>query len=63
LNEDRLFRLISRGIDGTVALGHAGLIVVAVVWLGFYAKEVLIAFAGKETAANLSINLDSDPPS
>ena len=48
---------ISRGIDGIVALGRTGLIVAAVIWLGFYAKEVLIAFAGKETAATLALTL------
>jgi hypothetical protein len=57
LNEDRLFRLISRGIDGIVALGRTGLIIVAVICLGSYAKEVLIAFAGKETAATLALTL------
>jgi hypothetical protein len=57
LNEDRLFRLISRGIDGLAALGRTGLVVLAVIFLGFYAKEVLVAFAGKETAATLALSL------
>jgi hypothetical protein len=64
LNEDRRFRLISRGIDGFVALGRTGLVVAAVILLGRYARDVLIAFAGKETAANLAfrliVNLQAD---
>lgn len=57
MNEDRRFRLISRGIDGLAALGRTGLTVLAVIFLGFYAKEVLVAFASKETAATLALNL------
>jgi hypothetical protein len=57
LNEDRLFRLISRGIDGFFALGRTALIVGAVILLGRYARDVLVAFAGKETAANLALSL------
>lgn len=57
MNEDRRFRLISRGIDGFFALGRTALIVGAVILLGRYARGVLIAFAGKETAANLALSL------
>jgi hypothetical protein len=57
LNEDRLFRLISRGIDGLVTLGRTGFVVLAVIVLGRYARDVLVAFAGKETAANLALSL------
>jgi hypothetical protein len=57
LSEDRLERLISRGIDGLVGLLHTGIIGVVVIFIFFYAKEVLVAFAGKETAANLALSL------
>ncbi len=57
MNEDRRFRLISRGIDGLVMLGKTGFIVLAVIGLGRYARDVLVAFAGKETAANLALSL------
>lgn len=57
MNEDRRFRLISRGIDGFVALGRTGLVVVAVILVFRYARDVLIAFAGKETVANLALRL------
>lgn len=57
MNEDRQFRLISRGIDGIFALGRTALIVGAVILLGRYARDVFIAFAGKKTAANLAFNL------
>jgi hypothetical protein len=57
LNEDRRFRLISRGIDGFVTLARTGCVVLAVIFLGRYARDVFIAFAGKETAANLALSL------
>ena len=57
MSEDRLFRLISRGIDGLVVLGRTGFVVLAVIGLGRYARDVLVAFAGKETAANLALSL------
>jgi hypothetical protein len=57
LNEDRRYLLISRGIDGLVALGRTGLIVGAVILLDRYARDVLITFAGKETAAKLAFSL------
>jgi hypothetical protein len=57
LNEDRRFRLISRGIDGFVTLARSGFVVAAVVLLGRYARDVLVVFAGKETAANLALSL------
>jgi hypothetical protein len=57
LNEDRRFRLISRVIDSLAALGRTGFFVLAVLGLGAYTRDVLVAFAGKETAANLVISL------
>jgi hypothetical protein len=57
LNEDRRFRLISRGIDGFVTLARTGFIVGSVILLGRYLRDVLIVFAGKETAANLALSL------
>lgn len=57
LNEDRRYRLFSRVIDGVFAFGRTGLIVLAAIVLGKYARDVLIAFAGKETAANLALSL------
>jgi hypothetical protein len=57
LNEDRRFRLFSQGIDGFFALGRTGLVVLAVIVVFGYAKDVLITFAGKETAANLALSL------
>jgi hypothetical protein len=57
LTEDRRFRLISRGIDGLVALGRTGFVALIVLGLGWYARDVLVAFAGKETAANLALSL------
>jgi hypothetical protein len=57
LNEDRRFRLISRGTDGVVTLGRTGFVALAVIGLGRYARDVLVAFAGKETAANLVLSL------
>jgi hypothetical protein len=57
LTEDRRFRLISRVIDSLAALGRTGLFVGAVLGLGAYTRDVLVAFAGKETAANLVLSL------
>jgi hypothetical protein len=57
LNEERRFRLYSRAIDGFFPLARTGLIIVALIWLGAFARDVLVAFAGKETAANLAISL------
>jgi hypothetical protein len=57
LNEDRRFRLFTQGMDGLFALGRLGLILLAVVALGRYARDILVAFAGKETAANLALSL------
>jgi len=56
LTEDRRFRLISRVIDGFVTLARSGFVVLIVISLGRYARDVLIAFAGKETAANLALS-------
>ena len=50
MTEDRLVRLISRGIDGVVALEVDPDILVRRI-------DVLIVFAGKETAANLALSL------
>jgi hypothetical protein len=58
--EDRLYRLISRGIDGLCAVLRTGLYVLAVIFVAFYTKEVLVAFAGKETAATLIISVLAD---
>jgi hypothetical protein len=57
LNEDRRFRLFTQGMDGLFALGRLGLILLAVVALGRYARDILVAFAGKETVANLALSL------
>jgi len=57
LNEERRFRLYSRAIDGFVVLARTGFIVVAAIVLGKFARDVLIAYAGKETAANLAFSL------
>jgi len=57
LNEDRRFRLFARAIDGFFALGRTGVLVVGVILVVGSAKDVLIAFAGKETDANLALSL------
>jgi hypothetical protein len=57
LNEDRRFRLFVRGIDGLFALFRTVTIIVGVVLIARYARDVLVAFAGKETAANLALSL------
>jgi hypothetical protein len=57
LNEDRRFRLFLRGIDGLFALFRTGAIIIGVVLIAKYARDVLVAFAGKETAANLALSL------
>ena len=57
LNEDRRFRLFVRGIDGLFALFRTVAIIVGVVLIAGFARDVLVAFAGKETAANLALSL------
>ena len=57
MNEDRRFRLISRVIDGFVTLARSGFVALIVISLGRYARDVLIEYAGKETAANLALSL------
>ncbi len=57
MNEDRRFRLFARAIEGFFALGRTGLVVLAVILVVGSARDVLIAFAGKETAANLALSL------
>jgi hypothetical protein len=64
LNEDRRYRLISRGIDGFVTLTRAAFLAVAVVLVARYGRDVLVAFAGQQTSANLAfellVNLQAD---
>jgi hypothetical protein len=64
LDDDRRFRLYARGIDGLFALLRTVAIVVPVVFIASYARDVLIAFSGKETVANLAltflVNLKAD---
>jgi hypothetical protein len=40
-----------------VTLARSGFVVLTVILLGRYARDVLIAFAGKETVANLALSL------
>lgn len=64
MDDDRRFRLISQAINGLI--GIAGTIVVAgcVVWVAYYVRDVLVAFAGKHTDASLAFrflaNLQAD---
>jgi hypothetical protein len=57
LNEDRRFRLFVRGIDGLFALFRTVAIIFGVVLIARYARDVLVAFSGKETGANLALSL------
>jgi hypothetical protein len=57
LNEDLRFRLYLRGIDGFFAVMRTVVIAGAAVALGWSARDVLVAFAGKETVADLALTL------
>ncbi len=53
MDDDRRFRLISQAIDGVLKLGRTVVVGGVVVWVAYYLKDALIAFAGKHTDANL----------
>ena len=57
MNPDHRFRLASQIIDGLIALVRTGLIAAAVVALGYYFQNALVALAGKQTEASLSFSL------
>jgi hypothetical protein len=57
LDDDRRLRLISRAIDGGVKLGGMLIVAEAIVWVASYLRDVLVAFAGHETSANVFISL------
>lgn len=56
-DDDRRFRLISRVIDGLIGVASTLIIAGAVVWIVGYLRDVLIAFAGKETNASLAFTI------
>lgn len=64
MDNDRRYRLYTHGMDGGFALLRIVVIAGAAVLLGRYARDVLVAFAGKETVANLALtfllNLQAD---
>lgn len=57
MDDDHRFRLISRAIDGAVKLGGMLIVAGAVVWIFSDLRDVLVAFAGHETNANVMIKI------
>lgn len=64
MNEVQRYRLISQVIDGVSRLARAAVYGGVVVCVAYYARDAVIAFAGKHTDANLAFsalaNLQAD---
>lgn len=57
VTNDQKFKLLTQVTEAAVTAFRTVVIVVGAVILGFYAREVLIAFAGHQTGANVSLSL------
>ena len=57
MDNNQKFRLISQVIDGIFATAKVLLVVGGIVIIGYYFRDVLLAYAGKETNASISFSL------